>query len=244
MSWNDNLYCYAQKRGGEYLGGKPNGMSLMDSIWVGWDGILLLEYKNAPLVVQCCSYGGGRNAEGHRAQVLLRCELEREYTLKISPKTSMRRGVNTVLGQLDKGIGRLNQEIELYRDYGCPDVLEGRTVRTSEPQFTQMVFRDLELRNALLANPRYGVLVEKSTPNCMPGSAHQIAAWCELGSTLSLPDEWDLGAGEFSCDSAQVQRERLESSAFHQKLDALIELAKAAYGAVMAWRMPEKKIDK
>ena len=243
MSWNDNLYCYAQKRGGKYLGGKPYGISLTDTLWTEWDGILILEYKGAPMVVQSQSYGGGRQAESHRAQVALGCELEREYTLKISPKTALRQGMNTVLGQLDKGIGRLNQEIELYRDYGCPEVLAGRTVRTNEPQFTQTVLRDLELRNALLANPKAGVRVEYSAPACMPGPAHLVTAWYEFGGLNSDQDNWDIDTLD-PYDAREVQRRKLERSVFPEKLDALIGLAKAVHGAVMAWRMPEKKIDK
>lgn len=243
MSWNENLYHYAQKRGGTYLGGRANGRSLTDTIWTDWDGILILEYKSAPLVVRCCSQGGGRSPVNHQAQAAVRCELEREYTLKISPKTSLRQGWNTVLDQLDRGIGRLNQEIELYRDYGCPEVLAGRTVRTSDPQFTQMVFRDLELRSALLANPKAGVRVEYSAPACMPGPMHLVTAWYELDGLNSGQDNWDIDAVD-PYESWEVQRRRLEHSAFPEKLDALISLTKAAHGAVMAWRMPEKKIDK
>lgn len=239
MGWNENLYYYAQTRGGEYFGGDPQSWYVCS----GWDAMLLLEHKGQPMVVRCQTIPGGRGADGHRVQVLLRCELERDYRLSISPRSKTRQGINLVLDALDKGVQRLGPDVDLYRDYGFPEVTAGRSIKTSQPEFTQMVFRDLDFRRALLDNPRYGVLVEQSAPDCMPGPMHQVAAWCDLGGLDNLYADWGMEAGEPYAD-LEEQRKKLEDSAFPQKLDALIGLAKAARGAVMAWRMPEKRIDK
>lgn len=237
MSWNDNLYLYAQARGGEYFGGSGDWMDDWLDDWTGWDGMLLREHKGAPMVVCCRVIPGGRGADGHRAQVLLRCELERDYRLKIGPQNLVRQGLNLVLDTLDRGAERLNREVDIYRDYDFPEVTRGRGIKTDDPDFTQLVLRDPELRRLLLEQPEGGVTVGKSAPEGAPGPMHLVTAWADL-------KDWDLGSREDWMCSPQEQRQRLEEGNFVQKLDALISLAKAAHGAVMTWRMPEKRIDK
>lgn len=242
MSWNDNLYLYAQTRGGEYFGGSGDWLDDWLDSWAGWDGMLLLEHKGAPMVVCCRVIPGGRGVDGHRAQVLLRCELERDYRLKIGPKNLVRQGLNLVLDTLDRGAERLNRDVDIYRDYDFPEVTRGRSIKTDDPDFTQLVLRDLELRRLLLEQPGFGVAVSKSAPDGAPSPMHLVTAWADLKAT---DNDWGLGEVDW-CLSAQEKLQELEKKniIMNQKLDALIGLAKAAHGAVMTWRMPEKKIDK
>jgi hypothetical protein len=198
--------------------------------------MLLLEHKGAPMMIKCETVSGNRSSY-HTAQVLLRCELERDYALSITPKNIASQGLNTVLGAVDKGVERLKPTVDLYRDYGCPEVTQGRTIKTDDPDFTQLVLRDLDLRQCLLAQPRFGLRVGASAPSCMPAPMHLITAWCNLEG---LGCDWDLADVDW-LPSPEEQRARLEEKNFGQKLDTLIALCKAARGAVMAWRMPEQK---
>ena len=197
MSWNDNLYLYARDRGLEYCGGLCQVRSLLDDAASGWDGMLLLDHRGQSLVVNCRTVGGGRGGDYHYAQALLRCTLERPYFLSISPKTVTRKGMNAMLGQLDKGVSLLNKKVDLYRDYGCPEALEGRTVKTDDPEFTALVLRDLEIRNQLLENPRFRVRVEYSAPAFLEGREHLIRVDCGLGPTLiDGENDWFYGEAD------------------------------------------------
>ena len=241
MSWNDRLYMYAQERGGEYFGGMAG--TWMESEF-GSDGVLLLEYRGQPMVVRCDTYQS-RYSYTNTARVLLRCELERDYTLSISAKGAVFKGLNTVLGGLDKGAELLNRDVDLYRDYGFPEVTAGRKIKTSDPEFTQMVLRDLELRNVLQANPGFQLRVRKCAPECVSDSRHLILAKCEMGSSTSLePYQWDIEDVDRDYLTPEQQLAALKGGNFPQKLDALIALAQAAHGAVTAWRMPVKTGEK
>lgn len=231
-SWNDNLYLYAQTRGGAYFGESSQWLS-------EWDGMLLLEHKGQPMVVRCNAAPAGKTVS-YTAQAMLRCELERSYQLKIGPKNIVRQGFNLVLDTLDKGAERLNRDVDIYRDYDFPEVTRGRSIKTDDPDFTQMVLRDLELRRLLLEQPRFGVTVGKSAPDGAPGPMHLVTAWAGVNT---IQNDWDLGQEDW-CLSPEEKLRELEKRNINQKLEALIGLAKAAHAAVMAWRMPEKKIDK
>ena len=50
MSWNDCLYAYAKKHGGDYWG------RMLDA----WDGILRMEYRGEPVLIQALATGTGR----------------------------------------------------------------------------------------------------------------------------------------------------------------------------------------
>ena len=241
MSWNDRLYMYAQERGGEYFGGMAG--TWMESEF-GSDGVLLLEYRGQPMVVRCDTHQS-RYSYTNTARVLLRCELERDYTLSISAKGAVFKGLNTVLGGLDKGAELLNRDVDLYRDYGFPEVTAGRKIKTSDPEFTQMVLRDLELRKVLLANSRFQLQVRRSAPGCVKDPRHLILAKCEMGATMSSgPDEWDIEDIETGYLSPEEELAAMKAGNFSEKLDALIALAQAAHGAVTAWRMPVKTGEK
>ena len=53
--------------------------------------------------------------------------------------------------------------------------------------------------------------------------------------------KWDIVDLDDDWGTPEQVRARLDSEQFAQKLDALVELAKAAHGALLAWRMPTKK---
>lgn len=231
MSWDFSLYAYSLQRGGQYFGCYDE--------WGGWDGMLVLEYRGEPALVRCNQTSVGRGATTHTAEALLRCTLQRDYALKISPKNAFRQGAKTVFGHLDKGARRLGVDIGLgaFRDYGYPEVTKGRTVSTSDPEFTKMVLRDLELRNALLSQPKFGLLVRECVPRSSePAPMHAVIAWVgmDMGSDLDLgePDFWA---------SYEEKLRALGEKNFFEKLDALLALAACARRAVTAWRMPEAK---
>ncbi|MBQ8851915.1 MAG: hypothetical protein IJZ66_05705 [Oscillibacter sp.] len=231
MSWNNRLYVYAQKR----------GAACFDTGRYDWTGVALLEHKGQPVVVKCWRVYN-RYGSTNTIQVQLRCQLERPYTLKIGEKTALRKGINTVLGQLDKGVERLSKDVDLYRDYGFPEVTAGRGIKTDDGEFTQMVLRDLELRTALVNNPSYGLRIEPNAPKWIDGQEHLITAWCEVNDLdLTTQNGWDLGDMDDDWGTPDQHREYIESSSFAKKLDALVNLAKAAHGAVLTWRMPAKK---
>lgn len=218
MSWNDNLYLYSLARGGVYYGQEEDE----------WNGTLLLERGQVSVVVRCDVETSGR-WQSHTARALALADLEQPYALTISPRGAWRQGMNAVLGGLDK----LSGKGELYRDYGAPEVTDGRTIRSSAPAFTQAVFRDLEFRAALLAQTGHGVAVGP----CGTGArSHLVEARAELENRAC---GWDIRTEDF-CDweaRGPGTRKMVAGDNFEEKLDQLIDLALAARRAVMAWRM-------
>ena len=238
MSWNNNLYAYAQDRGGTYFHGAASGWSTV----CGWDATLLLEHQGRPMPVSCVVASSGRYGVSYAAQVQLSCELERDYNLEIGPKGAVRQGLNTVLSQLDRGAERLGQDVDLHRDYGFPEVTGGRRIKTDDPEFTGMVLRDLDLRTCLLEHPKYALRVCKNAPSFFSTGVHVVTAWTGLGG---VNDDWDLGGEpDVLLMSREEQQKWVDArirTSFAPRLDALIELAKAAQRAVTTWRMPIKR---
>ncbi len=225
MSWNDRLYFYAQKRGGTYLGRMDGKSVLTDEVWTEHDGVMLLDHKGQPLLVKCW-LNRMRYSEEQVVQAQLNCALERPYYFRVSPQSGLSKGLRGILPGKDK-------------EYGYPEVLKGRSLKTDHKEFTKMVLRDLDLRNALMKNPSYGLCIEPNAPKCVGGGEHCITAWCRVDSGAGATDPtWDLNEVGDDWGSPEQQRQRLDSPAFAQQLDALVELAKAAHGAVLTWRMP------
>lgn len=228
MSWNAQLYFYAQKRNGTYLGRMNGKFGLTDEAYLQHDGVAVLDHKGAPLLIKSWSdmdrYGTRRGV-----QVQLNCELEHPYSCNISRKNTLRKGLGIILPGKDK-------------EYGFPEVTTGRSIKTDDKEFTKMVLRDLELRNLLTKNLDYGLDIEPNAPKCVGGSGHCITAWCRLDSwTVETDLKWDIVDLDDDWGTPEQVRARLDSEQFAQKLDALVELAKAAHGALLAWRMPTKK---
>ena len=239
MSWNNRLYFYAKRKGVVYLGGMDGRKNLL----VGVDGVVLLEHKGQPVLVRCQKHSTRYTYE-KQIQVQLNCTLERPYFLRIETKNALSKGMNTVLGQLDKGVKLLSKEVDLYEDYGYPEVTVGRDIKTDDEEFTQMVLRDLELRTALLKHPTYGLRIEPNVPKYVEGGSHCITVYCRVVNSLSSSSEWDLEDFDEDWGTPEQHIKHMDSEAFAQKLDQLVFLAQAAHDAVTAWRMPVKTMKK
>ena len=226
MSWNDQLYLYVQKRGGVYLGRMDSKSGQNDEAYMQHGGVAVLEYKGTTLLIKSWS-DIDRYTIRRGVQVQLNCELERPYRCSISRKNALRKGLSGILGQKNN-------------DYGVPEATAGRSIKTDDREFTKMVLRDLDLRNALMNNPGYGLDIEPNTPNCVGGGGHCITAWCRLdtGAAGSTAPEWDIIDLDDDWGTPEQIRKRLDSEMFAQKLDDLVALAKAAHNAVTTWRMP------
>ena len=93
MSWNEYLYWYAQDRGGVFFGTEKGGK----------EGLLFLEEPEGPMVIHTQVVSSGRYGESRSAVAAVRVKLERPYTLRVGPQSSLREGINNVLGGLDRG---------------------------------------------------------------------------------------------------------------------------------------------
>ena len=225
MNWNECLFSYAQARGGTYFG-------LWDeSVFSeGSDGVLLLEREKGPLllcakVTSSSQYGVARDVSAGMCVTL-----ERPYTLRITPKSAVREGLNTVLGGLDRGVKRLGRSAGLYRDYGAPEITGDRGIKTNEPDFTHWVFQSQELRRALKAQPDFALQIGPVGPDSLE---HLVNARTALqGGGLTVVDGWMEEGG------TKALRRRWEESGFSRQIDALAELAQIAWDAASAWPMP------
>ena len=239
MSWNEILYVYQKEKGGVFMGSRA----------ADWDGELILSCRDEPLVVRTIYETPGGSASttirnrwiSIRARIMI-C-LERDYELRIRPKSAMSTGLNTVLGVLDRGLEKLPSGPDLHEDYGCPEVTRGRTITTTDRSFTKLVLRDLELRNALLASPKDGLLI-------LPGPGRE---GLHLVESYSYPQstgaDWYSELRDLKPDWTDSEEERVEKRERREnldelarntlcpRLDKLIGLTKAARGAALTWRM-------
>lgn len=229
MTWNEGLYEYARTHCLEYFGDEAEDTLLgaMTNTY-DWNGILLSPEE--PFLVQCKAYSAGRGGLGYEIRVLLRCTLDRDYFLEISGGNRARAGVNTVKRQLDKVSERFG--VDLHDDYGCPEVTANRKIRTSDPAFTAMVFRDPEFRKMLISHPEFSLRAAKNAPRQSDDPRHLI-------TVSAFPDitHWALNETE-ALETEEDRRRHLET--FEKELDALIAAGKAALSALTAWRMPPK----
>ena len=232
MSWNEMLYAYQKEKGGVFMGSRA----------ADWDGELVLSYRDEPLIIRTVGESNGRyTTTSIRARIMI-C-LERDYELRIRPKSAMSTGLNTVLGVLDRGLEKLPSGPDLHEDYGCPEVTRGRTITTTDRSFTKLVLRDLELRNALLASPKDGLLI-------LPGPGRE---GLHLVESYSYPQstgaDWYSELRDLKPDWTDSEEERVEKRERREnldelarntlcpRLDKLIGLTKAARGAALTWRM-------
>ena len=229
MSWNEELYFYQKEKGGVFMGSRT----------ADWDGELVLSYRDEPLIIRTVGENSGRyTTTSIRARLAIR--LERDYELRIRPQSAMSTGLNTVLGVLDRGLERLPSGPDLHEDYGCPEVTRGRTITTTDRAFTKLVLRDLELRNALLASPKDGLLI-------LPGPGreglHLVESYSYPDSMYTdwYPEPMDTGAEWTYTEEDRARREEKLAeqarSTFIPRLEKLVALAKTARGAALTWRM-------
>ena len=221
MSWNEYLYWYAQDRGGVFFGTEKGGK----------EGLLFLEDPEGPMVIHTQVTSSGRYGESRSAVAAVRVKLERPYTLRVGPQSSLREGINNVLGGLDRGARMIGRKTGLHQDYGAPEITNDRRVKTSEPEFTRWVLQSRELKELLAAWPDFRLQVGPTGP---VGGAHLV----EARVTLEQDEMADTLLDQFGTE--QDGRTNYQASGFQEQLDALVELAKAARDAVTAWPMPMK----
>ena len=224
MSWNEYLYWYAQDRGGVFFGTEKGGK----------EGLLFLEDPEGPMVIHTQVVSSGRYGESRDAVAAVRVKLERPYTLRVGPQSSLREGINNVLGGLDRGARMIGRKTGLHRDYGAPEITNDRRVKTSEPEFTRWVLQSRELRELLEAQPDFWVQVSPVGPE---ERIHLVEAQVSMEQEVSMRDEV---FGLFEEMDQEARRKEYEDCGFPRQLDALVELAKAARDAVTAWPMPMK----
>ena len=219
MSWNECLYWYAQDRDGTYFGLKKEEN----------EGALLLEDPKGPILICVQVTYSGQYGTHRDVTVRTRAELERPYALSIKKQSSLRGGVNRVLGGLERGAQALGRKTELTPDYGAPELADDRGIKTNEPEFTRWVLQSRELKELLAAWPDFRLQVGPTGP---VGGAHLV----EARVTLEQDEMADTLLDQFGTE--QDGRTNYQASDFQEQLDALVELAKAARDAVTAWPMP------
>ena len=85
MSWNQYLYQYHKKYGGQFLAGEID------------DGLLVLPFKDRPLVVTLSHADDGRGRSVHYVQARIPVTLAKPYRLTVGAEKKLSGGVNTVL---------------------------------------------------------------------------------------------------------------------------------------------------
>lgn len=222
MSWNEYLYWYAQDRGGVFFGTEKGGK----------EGLLFLEDPEGPMVIHTQVTSSGRYGESRSAVAAVRVKLERPYTLRVGPQSSLREGINNVLGGLDRGARMIGRKTGLHQDYGVPEITNDRRVKTSEPEFTRWVLQSRELRALLEAWPDYQLRVDPMGPQ---GPDHLVEARVALERGLNLFDDLDRYGRSLDLEA---EKTAYRASRFSEQLNALVGLAKAARDGVTAWPMP------
>lgn len=236
MDWNSCLYHYAQGHGGEYFGaGRPErlGDILNEGLFgIGdSDGTLLLEQHGLSVLVRCAAFAGYRTTT-FQVQAQVRCTLERDFWLSIGRHMEARESVRKITRQLNKATQKLG--ISLQTDYGYPEVTDGRSIQSSDGEFTRTILQSVTLRELLVQYPGFEVSVYKNAPETADDPVHIITAG-------ALPREFSLdGQNRYANEETPL---RLMEE-FSKALDGLISLALEAHAAVTAWRMPPLPKDK
>lgn len=220
MSWNECLYYYHQKHGGQLLAGKDT------------DGLLVLTWKDRPLAVDLSSVCGGRSGTLRFVRARIPATLSRPYTLTIGAEKLLSGGVNSVL----KAVPGLPSLAALPADFGYPEVTKKRLIRSDNHSFTKLVLGSLDLRGALAACPEDRVEVR---PGPGPEGRHLITVTTDHSVYGNSGDgSWYLG--EFDLTPDEPVREKAAQhirEEFFPRLDRFLELCKAAYSAVTQWRI-------
>ena len=224
MSWNQYLYQYHKKYGGQFLAGEID------------DGLLVLPFKDRPLVVTLSHAGDGRGRSVHYVQARIPVTLAKPYRLTVGAEKKLSGGVNTVL----RAVPSLPGGNLLPADFGFPEVTKKRLIRTENIPFTKLVLGSLELRNALLACPEDKVEVRPG-----PGGGPHLITVTTAAAVNGLSGDgggWYLGTrGEYTAiygsEEEQAREARRVEEEFFPRMDRFLELARAAYNAVTQWPM-------
>ncbi len=230
MSWNEMLYAYQKEKGGVFMGSRA----------ADWDGELVLSCRDEPLIIRTVGESNGRYTTTS-IRVRLAIHLERDYELRIRPKSAMSTGLNTVLGVLDRGLEKLPSGPDLHEDYGCPEVTRGRTITTTDRSFTKLVLGDLALRNALAMREKDSIQVGEAPQS---GGWHRIEVNAgDVFGTIGGASPWINEA--MAADTLYMDPEDKEallqagSRCFNTQMDGFLGLLRAARDGVTMWPMPK-----
>ena len=221
MSWNHSLYIYHKKQGGQFLADRDSD-----------DGMLILAFKDHPLVVDIATEGGGRFGPFSYVRARLPVALARPYELTIGAEKALSGGVNTVLKAVPGVAG-------YSADFGYPEVTKNRLIRTENVPFTKLVLGSLEFRNALLACPSEKVEIR---PGPGEEGLHLITVTTAHAIYSGDGGGWYLGTrGEYTAiygsEEEQAREARRVEEEFFPRMDRFLDLARAAYDAVTQWPM-------
>ena len=217
MSWNSSLYEYHKKYGGQFLAGELD------------DGLLILTWKDRPLVVDLSMVNGGRSGTFSNIRPRATVTLAKPYKLTVGAEKALYGGVNTVL----KAVPGLPDHAVLPADFGFPEVTKRRLIRSDNHPFTKLVLGSLDLRNALQACPGERLEVR-------PGPGEEGLHLITVTTAANVNNsDWYLGEYEFSLlsEEERVRVDQRIEAEFFPKMDRFLDLARAACGAVTQWAM-------
>lgn len=225
MSWNECLYQYHKKCGGQFLGGRED------------DGLLVLTWKDRPLAVDLSVTPGGRGSTFYYVRARVPVSLAKPYKLTIGAEKKSSAGVNAVL----KAVPSLPESSILPADFGFPEVTKKRLITSDNYPFTKLVLGSLELRNTLLACPEDRVEVRPG-----PGTeglhlitvttARSLFAFGGDSGSWYVGDSGDYTTFYGSEEDRRREVQRVEEE-FFPRMDRFLDLTRAAYSAVTQWPM-------
>lgn len=214
MSWNECLYQYHKKYGGQLLAGEDD------------DGLLVFTWKDRPLAVDLSINTGGRGSTFSYVRARVPVTLAKPYELTVGAEKALSGGVNAVL--------KVVPEVAGYSaDFGYPEVTKKRLIRTENVPFTKLVLGSLDFRNALLACPGEKVEVR-------PGPGKEGLHLITVTTDASLAQsDWYTGEylSSFSTEEEKAEAVRRVETEFFPRMDRFLDLARAAYNAVTQWPM-------
>lgn len=208
MSWNDCLYAYAKKHGGDYWG------RMLDA----WDGILRMEYRGEPILIRALATGVGRYEPFYTFSAAFQITLERHFSCKIAPESTM-----------VQGIKQITTRLSLSDSYGCPEITAKRAIKTDDKVFMKRILSNPELRQDLLDLPDFGVEI---APIALDSQYHQVHATVTQSKANNVLPFAGTEVPLFH-DGYQPQ----VPDDFAPALDRLLQLAWNARKAATAWRM-------
>lgn len=228
MSWNECLYQYHKKHGGQFLAGEED------------DALLVLTWKDRPLTVDLShrvSSGRGGVSSSYFVQARMPVTLGKPYKLTVGAEKKLSVGVNAVL----KAVPGLPPNSILPADFGYPEVTKKRLIRTENTPFTKLVLGSLDFRNALLACPGEKVEV-------LPGPGGEglhLIAVTTASALYSFGGDgggWYVGSGGeyteiYGSEEEKAKEARRVEEEFFPRMDRFLDLARAAYNAVTQWSM-------
>lgn len=217
MSWNEYLYQYHKKSGGQFLAGESD------------DGLLILPWRDRPLAADLAIVDGGRGSTWAHPRARVPVTLAKPFKLTIGAEKKTSARVNSVL----KAVPGLPENSFLPADFGYPEVTKKRLIRSDNTPFTKLALGSLELRNALLACPE-----DRITLRPGPGGEGlhliTVTTGAALYSVSGDSGGWNLGDSDDWLYGSEETRER-NMAEFFARMDRFLDLARAVCDAVTRW---------